>query len=189
VDEEIQQLVSAVKAGDEGAMRRLMDRFAPRILALCSRMLGHRQDAEDAAQETLVRMFRSLERWDSSRPFEPWLLAIAGNRCRTRLSRRASSPRWVELDEPQVACTNNSDDRVRQLDEEVQQALVEVTPRYRQAFLGFHEHGLSYAQIAQWLDVPLGTVKTWVRRARLQMIEHLKARGAIEESHHELRQV
>lgn len=170
-------------------MRCLVDRYAPRVLALCVRMLGHRQDAEDAAQETMVRMFRSLERWDSTRPFEPWLMAIAGNRCRTRLAKRAASPRWVELDEPNVVGGDLSGQEVRQIDEEIRLALDEVTPKYRHAFLGFHERGLSYAQIAEWLEVPLGTVKTWVRRARIQMIERLKARGAIRESHHELRQI
>ncbi|MEZ6107656.1 MAG: sigma-70 family RNA polymerase sigma factor [Pirellulaceae bacterium] len=132
-------------------------------------------------------MFKSLERWDDTRPFEPWLLAIAGNRCRTRLARRASTPRCVTLEESDVAQSYDSD-QARQIDEEVRLALCEVTPRYRQAFLGFREHGLSYAQIAEWLEVPLGTVKTWVRRARIQLMDRLKARGAIEESQHELRQ-
>ena len=187
--EEVREIVGQAKRGDAVAMRRLVDLYAPRVFGLCCRMLGHRQDAEDAAQETMVRMFKSLDKWDDSRPFEPWLLAIAGNRCRTRLSRRATTPRQVALDEAEVVQNYESEHEVRQIDEEVRQALVEVSPRYRRAFLGFHEHGLSYAQIAEWLEVPLGTVKTWVRRARIQLMEQLKARGAIEDTQHEMRQV
>lgn len=189
MSEEVHELIGLAKQGDAAAMRRLVDLYAPRVFGLCCRMLRHREDAEDAAQETMVRMFKSLNRWDDTRPFEPWLLAIAGNRCRTKLARRASGPINVTLEDTDVPVYQKSDEAVRQINEEIRQALVEVTPRYRQAFLGFHEHGLSYAQIAEWLEVPLGTVKSWVRRARLQLMEHLRARGAIEESHHELRQV
>lgn len=189
VIDETRDIVQRVRAGDEVAMRDLVDRYASRVLALCQRMLGHRQDAEDAAQETFVRMFRSLARWDADRPFEPWLMAIAGNRCRTRLAKRSATPRCVELEEPDLATSDRSESAVRQINEELRLALNEVTPRYREAFLGFHERGWSYAQIAARLEVPLGTVKTWVRRARLQLMGQLRARGTIEESHHELRQV
>ncbi|MCA9106939.1 MAG: RNA polymerase sigma factor [Pirellulaceae bacterium] len=189
MSDDVREIVGRAKRGDTAAMRRLVELYGPRVFGLCCRMLGQREDAEDAAQETLVRMFKSLERWDDTRPFEPWLLAIAGNRCRTRLARRASTPRCVTLEESDVAQSYDSEQGARQIDEEVRLALCEVTPRYRQAFLGFHEHGLSYAQIAEWLEVPLGTVKTWVRRARIQLMDRLKARGAIEESQHELRQV
>ena len=61
----------------------LVNRFRGQVFGLCYRMLGQRQDAEDAAQETFVRVLKNLHRWDPARPFEPWLLTIAGNRCRT----------------------------------------------------------------------------------------------------------
>ena len=76
-------LVSHCLAGDQGAMIALVDRFKGQVFGLCYRMLGQRQDAEDAAQETFVRVLKNLHRWDQARDFEPWLLAIAGNRCRT----------------------------------------------------------------------------------------------------------
>ena len=71
----------------------LVERFERQVFALCYRMLGQREDAEDVAQESLVRALRSLRNWDSSRDFVPWLLAIAGNRCRTLLAARARRPR------------------------------------------------------------------------------------------------
>ena len=68
-----------------------------------------------------------------------------------------------------------------QLAEEVHLALADLRPEYSQAFLLFHNQELSYAEIAEAMDVPLGTIKTWVHRARRALIDHLRRRGAIPE--------
>jgi RNA polymerase sigma-70 factor (ECF subfamily) len=82
------------------------------------------------------------------------------------------------------------DERAAQhLGEEVQLALATVRHEYRQAFVLFHEHELSYAEIAESMEVPLGTVKTWVHRARKELIEELRRRGVLPESRHELPRV
>src|SRR5437773_9623310 len=85
-------LVKRCLAGDQGAMLALVERFRGQVFGLCYRMLGQRQDAEDAAQETFVRVLKNLHRWDSARASQPWLLAIAGNRCRTALAARRKRP-------------------------------------------------------------------------------------------------
>src|SRR5438132_14091434 len=81
--DEVRALVQRSLAGDQIAMLALVDRYQGQVFGLCHRMLGQRQDAEDMAQETFVRALRSLSQWDQEREFLPWLLAIAGNRCRT----------------------------------------------------------------------------------------------------------
>ena len=86
--DEIRLLVDDCRRGDQRAMAALVDRFRDRVFGLCLRMVGQRQDAEDMTQETFVRALRSLASWDSQRDFQPWLLAIAGNRCRTLLATR-----------------------------------------------------------------------------------------------------
>jgi RNA polymerase sigma-70 factor (ECF subfamily) len=168
-------------AGDQTAMLALVEQFRGQVFGLCYRMLGQRQDAEDAAQETFVRVLKNLHRWDPARDFRPWLLAIAGNRCRTALAARRRRPRSepsVEL----VADDAPSQQPADQLAEELRLALGRLRPEYRQAFLLFHQHELTYADIAQAMHVPLGTVKTWVHRARRELIEHLRQRGAIPEA-------
>src|SRR5207253_3793966 len=90
--EELRPLVTLCLRGDERAMLALVERFQGQVFGLCLRMLGQRQDAEDAAQETFVRVLKNLHRWDPERDFEPWLLAIAGNRCRTALAARHRRP-------------------------------------------------------------------------------------------------
>jgi len=177
----VHELVNRTLDGDETAARDLVRRFQGQIFGLCYRMLGHRHDAEDVAQETFSRALRSLDKWDQQRDFEPWLLAIAGNRCRTLLAKRTRRPRpQAELTD-QVADDSPDFQAARQLAEEVELGLAELRTEYRQAFLLFHEQELSYADIAQALDCPLGTVKTWVYRARRELIAHLQRRGVVEE--------
>lgn len=164
---------------DETAFAKLMGRHHSLVFRVCLRILGHRQDAEDATQETFSRLARYLNRWDRRQPLEPWLVTIAGNRCRTLLaSKRSHQPLSLSL-EPSVdgAAQQQAAETLR---EEVQLALCRLPPGQRRAFELFHEQSLSYAEIAQQLDCPLGTVKTWVHRARVQMIEHLRARDVIE---------
>lgn len=179
--DELRPLVRQCVAGDQSAMIALVERFRGQVFGLCYRMLGQRQDAEDAAQETFVRVLKNLHRWDPARDFEPWLLAIAGNRCRTALASRKRRPA-AEMAVEQVADYRPDAQPAQHLAEEVTLALHGVREDYRQAFVLFHEHELSYAEIAEAMEVPLGTVKTWVHRARKELIEQLRRRGVVAQS-------
>jgi RNA polymerase sigma-70 factor, ECF subfamily len=179
---ELRPLVRQCLAGDQTAMLALVERFRGQVFGLCYRMLGQRQDAEDAAQETFVRVLKNLHRWDEARDFQPWLLAIAGNRCRTALSSRKRRPVGGDALMDQVADDAPDQASAQHLAEEVHLALAGVRIEYRQAFVLFHEHELSYAEIAESMAVPLGTVKTWVHRARRELIEALRRRGAVPEA-------
>lgn len=166
----------------------LVDRFKGQVYGLCFRMLGHRQDAEDMTQETMVRVLRNLHRWDADREFTPWLLAIAGNRCRTCLAKRMRRLPTQTLEQP-VPERNGRSESANQLQEEVSMAIKKIRPEYGEAFRHFHEGGLSYGEIAEAMSVPLGTVKTWVHRARKEIIQQLVRRGVVEETRHEVRAV
>src|SRR3954470_14004770 len=198
--DDLHTLVRHCLAGDQAAMLALVERFRGPVFGLCYRMLGQRQDAEDAAQETFVRVLKNLHRWDQGRDFMPWLLAIAGNRCRTALATRRRRP--IAESAVELLADDAPDERsARHLAEEVHLALAELRPEYRQAFVLFHEQELSYAEIAAAMDVPLGTIKTWVHRVRRELIDKrgqrgaieegaaVRKRGAIDEGRHELRPV
>ncbi len=178
---ELRVLVRQCLTGDQGSMLALVERFRGQVFGLCYRMLGQRQDAEDAAQETFVRVLKNLHRWDPTRDFEPWLLAIAGNRCRTALSTRKRRPVGSDALIDQVPDDAPDERAAQHLAEEVHLALAIVRDEYRQAFVLFHEQELSYAEIAEAMEVPLGTVKTWVHRARRDLIEELRRRGVVPE--------
>ena len=178
--DELRPLIVRCLTGDQGAMLALVDRFRGQVFGLCYRMLGQRQDAEDVAQETFVRVLKNLHRWDATRDFEPWLLAIAGNRCRTALSNRKRRPAPEILPE-QVSDGLPDMQAAKNLAEEVTLALTGIRDDYRQAFVLFHEQELSYGEIAEAMNVPLGTVKTWVHRARRELIDQLQRRGVVVE--------
>jgi RNA polymerase sigma-70 factor (ECF subfamily) len=178
---DLRELVRQCLTGDQAAMLALVERFRGQVFGLCYRMLGQRQDAEDAAQETFVRVLKNLHRWDPTRDCEPWLLAIAGNRCRTALSTRKRRPAGSDALIDQVPDDAPDVRAAQHLAEEVHLALASVRGEYRQAFVLFHENELSYAEIAESMDVPLGTVKTWVHRARRDLIQELRRRGVLPE--------
>jgi RNA polymerase sigma-70 factor, ECF subfamily len=178
--DELRPLIVRCLTGDQGAMLALVERFRGQVFGLCYRMLGQRQDAEDVAQETFVRVLKNLHRWDAARDFEPWLLAIAGNRCRTALSNRKRRP-TPEILPDQVSDGLPDMQAAKNLAEEVTLALTGIREDYRQAFVLFHEQELSYGEIAEAMNVPLGTVKTWVHRARRELIDQLQRRGVVME--------
>ncbi len=176
MSDDLRTLVRRCLVGEQAAMTDLVGRFRSRVYGLCLRMLGQREDAEDAAQETFVRVLRHLNRWDPAREFEPWLLAIAGNRCRTALATRVRRPSVAML--PGAVTDDSAAQRqaAAQLREEVSQAVHQLRPEYQLAFELFHERELSYQEIAEQMGRPIGTVKTWVHRARRQIVETLQRR-------------
>ena len=178
---DLQFLIKRCIAGQQTAMAELVEHYRGIVFGLCLRMLRQREDAEDATQETFVRVLKNLHRWDATRKFEPWLLAIAGNRCRTSLSRRKRRPLAASLDFP-LEDDSREVEHANNLREEMYLALGNVRDQYRDAFLMFHEREMSYEEIANELDVPLGTIKTWVHRARREMIRQLQNRGTLESS-------
>ena len=175
-----------LKGGEDLALNELMSRWQTPLVAFILRYVGNQEDALDLAQETFVRAVRSLVRWDRGREFLPWLLAIAANRCRTLLSRRTRRPVTTSLVEP-VADEAGLEEPARRMAEELQVALAAVRPEYRQAFLQFHVRQASYNDIAASLGRPVGTIKTWVHRARRELIEQLTRRGALAEVRYALR--
>jgi RNA polymerase sigma-70 factor (ECF subfamily) len=171
-------LVEAIRSGDPQATRLLVERYQGIVFGLCRRMLGHRHDAEDVTQETFLRAVRAIFGFDPARPLRPWLLEIAANRCRTALAVQARRPRMA----PVKAAEDHVDPRPGLADPdglagELQRAVDRLRPEYRLVFLLYHEQNLSYDEIAASLDRPVGTVKTWLHRARAELAEHLARRG------------
>lgn len=169
-------LVDALRSGDPHAPRLLIERHQNVVFSLCFRMMGHRQDAEDVAQETFLRALRGIAGFDVERPVRPWLLGIAANRCRTALAGRGRRPRLTE------ATTDRVDPRAGVSDPdglagELSRAIDRLRPDYRLVFALFHEQNLAYEDIAETLGRPVGTVKTWLHRARSELAEHLTRRG------------
>ena len=170
-------LVRRCLKGHADAMRDLIERFQSEVFGLCVRLLSHRHDAEDVTQETFLRVFRSLHRWDSGRPLRPWVLGIAVNRCRTWMGRRAKRPELADYLH-ETAARDDTDDSV-ELVVEIRRALADMRPDYQSVFVLFHEQGRSYEEIAAAHGRPVGTIKTWLHRTRLEVLTHLRRRGMV----------
>ena len=171
-------LVEALRSGDPQAPRLLIERYQGAVYGLCYRMLNHKQDAEDVVQETFIRALRSMAGFDSARPLVPWLLEIAANRCRTALGRRGRMPVLALVDpahepiDPRGGPADPDD-----LAGELERALDGLRPEYRLVFVLYHSQHLSYDEIALVVTRPVGTVKTWLHRARAELAEELSRRG------------
>jgi RNA polymerase sigma factor (sigma-70 family) len=170
-------LVKQCLRGDAAAIQQLVDRFQGEVYGLCVRLLHHRHDAEDVTQEVFLRVFRSLKGWDATRALKPWIIGIAVNRCRTWLSQRVRRPELVDYLQDTVAGPDPDDSA--ELVSEIQSALAELRLEYRSAFVLFHEQGQPYEEIALVLSRPVGTIKTWLHRARIEILQRLRQRGMV----------
>lgn len=163
--------VRAAQRGDRSAMDALVRCHQDRVYGFLYRLTDDRELALDLTQETFLKAFKHLKGFRSEAPLGPWLLAIARNlfRDHARLQR-------VEPLEPQE--TGEEDPALKRLDADVgvMEALQQVPSPFREALLLRHLEDLSYDQIAQVLEAPLGTVKTWIHRGR-ERLRHLLEKG------------
>ena len=171
-------LVQRFRENDDTAFSKLVSRHYRLVFRVCLKILGHRQDAEDVTQETFSRFAKHVDKWDVGRPLEPWLVTIAGNRSKTFLARRRAHQSLTSTLEP-VTDEMHAVRKADGLREELELALARVPVQQRMAFEFFHEQGMSYLQISAEMDCPVGTVKTWVHRARSSVVRILRQREVI----------
>ena len=172
--------VRAVRAGDVDAFGLVIERHANDLRRVLSRFFREPADVDDLLQETLVRCFHSLESFDASRPLGPWMRKIAVNLALDEIRRRKRRHE-VDAAEPVLAAQASpvSSDRAV-IDRELREALdseMEALPPDWSAVLRLRAmEDMSYAEIAETLDVPMGTVMSRLARARARLAQALAAR-------------
>jgi RNA polymerase sigma-70 factor, ECF subfamily len=178
-------LARAAARGDKAAFARLVDLHKRAVLGLCVRLLSDAEEARDAAQECFVRAWSGISTYDPAQPFAPWILRIARNHCIDVVRRRIPASRRVELDAsgadgaPRAELaddeTPRADDRLAQAERasSVGTAVAALPANYREVIQLFHVEHMSYKEIAAVMDVPLGTVMTWLHRARAKLRDAL----------------
>ena len=181
-DESDAVLAERASGGDRRALEVLLDRHADRVHAVCRRIVAHPEDALDATQEAMIAIARGIRRFDGRAAFTTWCYRVATNAALDELRRKRRRPLPASPDRPEPAALEPStEDRVSaKLD--VDAALRQLPEDFRVAVVLRDLCDLDYAEIADVLDVPPGTVRSRISRGRALLVEHLDATGNHEPS-------
>ena len=187
-----QDIVLLARKGQESAYRELVRRYERPVFSLIYRMVRNRELAEDLTQDTFVKVLNALGTYRPEFKFSSWVFKIANNVAIDQLRRReletlslegsphATTPDAVEATTLELGAGGESAlDEVsnRELGGEIERAIAKLRPEYRSCILLRHVEDRSYEEIAEIMDLPLGTVKTYIHRARHElrsMLEHLR---------------
>ena len=179
------ELIARARGGDESAYRELLHRYERPVFNICLRMVRNREEAQDLAQDAFMKVFGMLERYNPAYAFSSWLFKITSNLCIDTIRKRKIDT--LPMDQPvesesgeyarQYESPDDDPERVYVKAERMGQlaeAIDGLPAHYRVMIILRHQQDLSYEEIAETLDVPLGTVKARIHRAR----EMLKTRLA-----------
>ena len=175
------ELVKRVCMGETQLFRLLIERHQQHIFNLCYRMLRHFEDADDATQDTFLKAYRSLKQFRGDARLKTWLCRIARNECLNRLRHEnmASLDQQLTTDYSfQIAdLTPSPLELIEQQETQsiVHDAINKLPHQYRLVIALFHLNGLSYEEISQVMEIPMGTVKTHIFRARELLKSKLQA--------------
>ncbi len=181
-------LILRCREGDQDAIRQLVESYQARVYYLVWRSVGNEEDARDITQETFVRALRALDTFDITRPFRNWLFRIASNLAIDHHRRRHMRTVSLDIDDDDPSGLyapvlvdegpgpDEQHERAR-LSERLARLVERLSPGYRRVIHLRHNEQLSYNEIAQVLDVPLGTVKARLHRAHHRLRDLLAAEG------------
>jgi RNA polymerase sigma-70 factor (ECF subfamily) len=187
-----QEVVARSREGDESAYRELIRRYERPVFSLIFRMVRDREIAEDLSQETFIKVLNAIGTYRPEFKFSSWVFKIANNTAIDHLRRReldtlslegsphAATPEAMEATALQLGTGVASpldDVASRELGGEIEAAINRLRPEYRSCILLRHVEGRAYEEIADILGLPLGTVKTYIHRARNElrvMLAHLR---------------
>jgi len=187
-----QQVVLLARGGREAAYRELIRRYERPVFALLFRMVRDRELAEDLSQETFVKALNAIDSYRPEFKFSSWIFKIGNNAAIDHLRRReldtlsldgsphAETPEAMQATALQIGARQESPlDTVeaKELGGAIEAAIGRLRPEYRSCILLRHVEGRAYEEIAELLNLPLGTVKTYIHRARNELrlaLAHLK---------------
>jgi len=188
-------IVALAQQGRESAFRELIRRYERPVFSLIFRMVRDRELAEDLSQDTFVKVLNHIDRYRPEFKLSSWLFKIANNVAIDHLRRRqldtvsmsgsphAETTEAIEATSFDIVAQQESaldEMEARELGSAIEQAIAKLRPEYRSCIMLRHVEGRSYEEIAATLDLPLGTVKTYIHRARHELrraLEHLKTEG------------
>jgi RNA polymerase sigma-70 factor (ECF subfamily) len=168
------ELINRYLAGDSDAFNDLMEAHEDRVFAICLRMMRNREAALDATQDTFLTVFRKADRYQAKASFSTWLYRVAVNTCYDHLRRqkRRQTDRLPETHDP-ADPTSVDAFTAAELRPSIDVALAELSEEFRISVVLVDLQGMSLDQAAGILNVPTGTIKSRLFRARKQLAKHL----------------
>ncbi|CAN5302848.1 sigma-70 family RNA polymerase sigma factor [soil metagenome] len=171
-------LVAAFVAGDEGAFSTLLERYERRVYGICLRYFGDATDAEDAAQDAFLTLYRRASTFRGGSLFSTWMYRVATNACNDLARKRSRRPRKAEVDLADLPLADPRDQMGQVLlRTELREALDRLDPVYRDAVVWHSVEGLPYHEIAERSGVAVGTVKSRVHRGHAKLAAMLSEGG------------
>jgi RNA polymerase sigma-70 factor (ECF subfamily) len=182
-------LVSLAQEGREMAYRELIRRYERPVFSLIYRMVRDREIAEDLSQDTFIKVLNHIDRYRPEFKLSSWLFKIANNVAIDHLRKRqintvsmdgsphASTASEIEATQLEIAAQQETaleEMEAKEIGSAIERAIKSLRPEYRACIMLRHVEGRSYEEIAATLDLPLGTVKTYIHRARHQLREALE---------------
>lgn len=173
--------VRKTQGGDPEAFNPLVAHYAPRIRAYLQRMLRNREEAEDLTQETFLKAFRALDRFDADRSFKRWIYTIATNTGLNALRGQKSRGTQVELD-PELSASRHGSDRTAgqsAAEEQLELALATLSPRAIQLIRLHYHEGFSLMEAGAVLGMSEGAAKAALCRARQELRKRMTNEGGM----------
>ncbi|AIQ12592.1 RNA polymerase sigma factor [Paenibacillus durus] len=170
VDEELNHIIHRAKHGDKEAFAQLVKRYKGHVYRYAAGMLGDRMDAEDVSQEAFIKVYYSLSGLDNEYAFSSWIIRIVSNLCKDRLKKRTKEQRMS--DEPnETIADQHLPDPLEKLS--IEEAMSRLTVEHREILLLHEVQGYRYEEIADIMEIPLGTVKSRLFAARMVLRKEL----------------
>ena len=183
--DQIRKYVKQALSGDEKAYEALLNRYRNGIYNMIYQMIKNKEETEDLVQETFIKAFNSLESYNDHYAFSTWLYKIAFNNCIDKIRKRKL--KTYSLNEPvqlhegevqqEIRDDSNTPDKSLLYAEEkkrIQESIDALPPRYKEVIVLRHQEEQSYEEISEKLDIPLGTVKARIFRAREMLKKQLR---------------
>ncbi len=178
------ELIARLQARDEAAFEELIRQYEKKVYSLCARMCGNAEDAEEAAQDAFLALWRGIDRFRQESSLSTWIYRLASNACIDLMRRKKKGAGSVSLDDEELfvdavdpAPQPHEEAERRETQRLLQEGLLSLPAEYRSILLLREIEGLSYSEISAALDLELGTVKSRISRGRTLLRNFLSVNG------------